>query len=402
MEFYYKVRSPEGELREGTTEAPSLSSAVRGLQKQNFVIVEITPTKEAHSFTAMFKTFVARVSPRDVVLLSRQLATLFDAKVPVVQALRTLASEMQKPVLKQELKELLDDIQGGMSISQAMERHPQIFSPFYVNMVRSGEESGKLSEVFMYLADYLERSYELRTKVRNALIYPAFVLVAFVGVMILLLTVIIPNIAQIFEEANVALPFYTRIVIAVSLFAKNYWLFIILVLALMAAFVWRYVQTPAGRSAWSRFSISVLIVGPLYKKMYLARFADNFQTLLSAGVPVIRSLQITANIIGNTVYRDIVLQSLEAVKGGSSVAEALSKYKDMPPLVTQMIRIGEETGKLDSMLKSLAHFYTAEVNNLVDNFVALIEPVLIIVLGAGVGFLVAAVLLPLYSITAAI
>ncbi|MCP3681058.1 MAG: type II secretion system F family protein, partial [bacterium] len=201
MEFQYKVRTPEGEVREGSVEASSLESAITNLQKQNLIIVSVDPARKERSISSILNYSIERITAKDVVLVSRQLATLFEAKVPIVQALRTMSSEVTKEALRKHLMTILDDIQGGMSMSQAMSRHPQVFSSFYINMVKSGEESGKLGEVFLYLADYLERNYELRGKVKSALMYPAFVMLAFVAVMIIIITFVIPNIAVIFQEA---------------------------------------------------------------------------------------------------------------------------------------------------------------------------------------------------------
>ena len=337
---------------------------------------------------------------KDIVILSRQLSTLFEAKVPVVESLRVIISEMENQFLRYEIISLLDDIQGGAAMSQAMARHPKVFSTFYVNMVRSGEESGKLDETFTYLADYLERSYELTMKARNALIYPAFVLFTFIVVMILMFVIILPQLIPILEEVGGELPIYTRILIGLSTFAQNFGLLLLLLFAVVCLFLWRYYQTEAGRLMAHRFQISVPFIGTLYRKLYMARLADNLQTLLSGGIPVVRALEITAEIIGNQVYRLAVLESIESVKGGSSISASLAQHPDIPPLLSQMVRIGEETGRLDNILKNVARFYQKEVDSMVENLVDLIEPVMILVLGGGVGLLVAAILLPIYSITA--
>lgn len=398
--FRYKVRTTAGEVREGTIEATSLDLAVKNLQRQSYIIVNVTPAEKQRSLTTLLNYSIERITQKDIVLLSRQLATLFEARVPVVQALRTLATELGKESLQKRLTQVLDDIQGGMAMSQAMSRHPELFSSFYINMVRSGEESGKLGDTFTYLADYLERSYELRSKTKSALMYPAFVLLSFVIVMVIIITFVIPNIATIFEEAAVELPIYTKAVIGFSNFFNSYWILFFLFFALGGVFLWRYIATPAGRMFWDRLAIELPVIGKLNKKVYLARLADNLQTLLTSGVPVIRSLEITSDVVGNMVYREILRDSIEAVKGGSTISAALARYDEIPGLVSQMMKIGEETGKLGTILQSLSRFYRREVDTAVDGLVSLIEPVLIIVLGLGVAFLVASVLLPLYSITA--
>lgn len=399
MKFNYQARTQEGELRNGIVEAATVDIAVSSLQRRGLVVVSLEQEKESSFSSGAFRLF-ERVKQKDIVMLSRQLATLFEAKVPVVESLKVIISEMENPLLKREIATVLDDIQGGAEISQAMARHPKVFSAFYVNMVRSGEESGKLDETFTYLADYLERSYELITKARNAMIYPAFVLGAFVIVMILMLVVIVPQLAPILKEMGGELPIYTRIFLGLSDFMRSFGVLLLLIGALVGVLLWRFYQTPAGKLAVHRFQISVPIVGTLYQKVYMARLSDNLHTLLSGGIPVVRALEITAEVVGNEVYRTIVLDSIELVKGGSSISAAFAQHPDIPPLMSQMMRIGEETGRLDTILQSLARFYQREVDSLVENLVDLIEPILILVLGGGVGVLVAAILLPIYNLSA--
>ncbi len=401
MLFTYQARTHEGLARQGSIEAPSIDGAVQALQRQNLVVLSVQPTIPAIPFYKRIIGGFGKPKQRDIVLLSRQLSTLFEAKVPVVHTFRTLIGQSTSGPLRAHLVEVLDDIQGGMSMSQAMAKHPAVFSSFFVNMVRSGEESGKLDDVFIYLADYLERTYALVSKTRNALIYPAFILTAFFGVVVLLLTLVIPKLTAIILEAGQELPIYTRIVIGTSNFLINYGVFLLLLMLGSGFFLYRFIQTPEGRRALSRTQISVPIIGPLFQKFYLARLSDNMQTLITGGVPIVRALQITADVVGNEIYKGIILESIEAVRAGSTIADAFDRHPEIPPLLTQMMRIGEETGKLDSILKSISRFYTREVESLVDNLVVLIEPILILVLGLGIGLIVASVLLPIYNLTQA-
>jgi type IV pilus assembly protein PilC len=234
--------------------------------------------------------------------------------------------------------------------------------------------------------------------VRNALIYPAFILTAFVGVMVLMLTVVIPKLSAMIIASGQELPIYTKIIIGLSDFLVTFGIPLLLLLVFGAVFLVQYLKTPAGIRAWSRTQLSLPVVGSLFQRLYLARLADNLQTLISAGIPIVRALQITSDVIGNEIYRGIVLEAVEAVRGGSTVADAFSKHPEIPPLLAQMMRVGEETGKLDQVLKALSRFYSREVDSLVDNLVSLIEPMLIIALGLGVGIIVASVLLPIYNI----
>jgi len=401
MLYKYEAKTKEGESRSGTIEAGNLDLAVSSLQRASLVITSLEPVEKSDWFHKTL-TFGSGVKNSDTMLLSRQLATLFSAKVPLVQALKVLGAESQNFALRRHLSDVLNDVQGGLPLSAAFARHPQIFSNFYVHMVRSGEESGKLEQIFNYLADYLERNYELQVKARNALIYPAFVIFVFIGVMTLMLTTIIPKMAEILKDSGQELPIFTKIVIGASDIVRNYGVYLILLITAGAIGAWRYSHTPAGKLAVSRVMINIPIVGTLYRKIYIARFADNLNTLLTGGVAVLRALEITSEVIGNEVYAYIVREAMEQVRSGARISDALSRFDDFPPLVSQMIKIGEETGKLDFILNTLAVFYRREVNGAVDNLISLIEPIMIIVLGLGVGILVAAVLLPIYNIAGSV
>ena len=398
--YRYHTRTPSGEAQQGTIEAASVEIAISALQRRNLIIVSIEPVKEeGGGLLGKRLKWFSSVKPRDVVILSRQLATLFEAKVPVADALDVLASETENDFMREGLETVLRDIQGGSSLSQAMAHQPKVFSKFYVNMVRSGEESGKLEEVFLFLADYLERSYELSSRAKGALIYPSFILAAFVAVMGLMMVVVIPRLSGLLTESGQTLPLYTRIILGLSAFLREAGVFIVVLLALGAVFLWRYARVESGRAALARFQLSVPYFGKLYRELYLSRLADNLQTLLSGGVLAVRALEIAGDVFDNAVSREVVLDVLTAVRSGSSFSEAFSRHDEIPPLFSQMVRIGEETGKMDFMLKNLAVFYSREVENTVKNLVSLIEPMLIIVLGLGVGFLVAAIFVPIYSIS---
>ncbi|PIZ56330.1 MAG: hypothetical protein COY22_01570 [Candidatus Tagabacteria bacterium CG_4_10_14_0_2_um_filter_40_13] len=401
MLYKYEATTAEGEEKRGVIDAANRDIAIAALQRRNLIIISVEEAKESGFFSKPLAIF-NRVKPRDVVILSRQLSTLFEAKVPVLTSLNLLAGETENPALREKMSVLLDDIQGGSSISEAMSKQPDVFSKFFVNMVRSGEESGKLDEVFSYLASYLERNYELASKARSALIYPIFVLVAFFGVLVLMLTVIIPKLSVILKETGQELPIYTKAIIAVSDLLINYGIFVLIALIVGAISVWYYLRTGQGKAGFARFQLSIPYVGVLYRKLFIGRMLDNFETLLSSGVSVIRTLELTADVIDSEIFRQILTESIEAVKGGSSISESLSRYEDIPGLVVQMIRVGEETGKLAFVLKTLSRFYKKEVDTAIETLMSLIEPALIIVLGLGVGLLVAGILGPIYNITAGI
>jgi len=401
MLYKYEATTPEGETKIGTIEAASRDIAISALQRRNLIVVSISETK-AGGILASLSALISRIKPRDIVILSRQLSTLFEAKIPALTSLKLLATETENPALKEKLAKVVEDVQGGASISDAMARQPDVFSKFYVSMVRSGEESGKLDEVFSYLASYLERNYELISKAKGALVYPAFVLTAFVGVFVLMLTYVIPKLSDILKESGQSLPFYTTIILDASDFVRTYGIYILLVLIAGVIALWVYFRTPSGKMSFSRIQLDTPYLGVLYRKLYLSRIMDNFETLLSAGISAVRTLELTADVIDNEIYRQIILESINNIKSGIPLSESFSRYEDIPGLVVQMIKVGEETGKLTFVLKTLASFYKKEIDNAITTLMSLIEPVLIIILGLGVGLLVAGVLGPIYSLSAGI
>ncbi len=402
MLFKYKAIEKTGEQKEGTIEAVSEDIAISSLQRRGLIISSIKNLEEKKSLFGLHFSPFSHVSNRDVVILSRQMATLFEAQVSALQIFKLLAAESENALLREKLTHVSDDLQGGSSISHALSKQPDVFSSFYVSMVKAGEESGKLDETFLALADYLERSYEVTSKARNALIYPIFVIFTFMVVMILMLTKVIPSISQILVESGQAIPIYTKVVIGLSNFLVNYGFFFLLALVVGGFFLVRFLRTPEGKVSLSRFKLEVPYVGALYKKLYLARISSNFYTMLGSAIPIVKAIEITADVVDNAVYANVLRETGEMVKSGSTVSQALAKHEEMPRILVQMVRVGEESGELGSILKTLSRFYEREVVNAVDTLVGLIEPLMIVLLGLGVGFLLAAVLIPIYNISAGI
>ena len=401
MLFVYKVVDQNGGDQNGTIDAVSIDSAINSLQRRGFVISSITPFEEKRAILQRNFAFLDRVSNKDIVILSRQMAILFEAQVSALRVFRLLSGESESPTLRKILTQVADDLQSGNSISASLTKHPKAFSSFYVNMVKSGEESGKLDEIFIYLADYLDRTYEVTSKARNALIYPSFVIFTFLAVMILMFTVVIPKISLIITEAGQTIPIYTQIVLAISSFLVRYGIFLAIAVLVCGFFLYRYSQTAPGKVSFSKFKLSIPYVGTLYRKLYLSRISDNMNTMLISGIPMLRSLEITADIVDNAIYASILRESLDAVKAGTTVSDAMSRYEEIPGIMIQMIKVGEETGQLGTILKTMAKFYRREVTNAVDTLVDLIEPVMIVTLGVGVGILLASVLVPIYNLSAA-
>ncbi len=401
MLFKYKAVTKDGEEKNGSIDAFSVDVAISALQKRDMIIVSIE-SADSVGIMAWLAGMFGTVKTKDIVILSRQLATLFEAKVSVLDTFKLLSSETENLLLRKNLTEITDDIQSGVPISAAMSKHSDIFSPFYVNLIRSGEESGKLPESFNYLADYLERQFAISSKVKSALIYPAFVVVSFIAVMILMLVMVIPRLAEILTETGQQVPLYTTFVIWLSGFFVKYGIFVFIGVIIAGLAIWRYAVTSIGKTTMDHLKIRVPYIGTLYKRFYLSRIADNMDTLITSGVSMIRSLEITADVVGNEVYKKILLDAVQSVKGGGALSQAFSQSHDMPSIMSQMTKIGEETGNVGFVLKTMARFYKREVDTAVDTLISLIEPMMIIFLGVAVGTLLISVLGPIYNITAGI
>ena len=402
MLFSYKAIDQQNTSREGTVDATNIDAAISTVQKRGYTVISIDPIEEKKSVFNFEITWFQSISNKEVVILSRQLATLFDAQVSALRVFRLLAAEADNPQMRNVINDIADSLQSGSSISRALSAHPNVFSPFYVNMVRSGEESGSLERSFNYLADYLDRTYQVVTKARNALIYPAFVIGVFVLVMGLMLTMVIPRISQILIESGQTLPIYTKIVIAISTVVTDYIGVILVLISLAGVGAWRFVKTPVGKRAFDEFKITIPYIGDLYQKLYLTRICDNLATMLSSGISMVQAIEVTAEVVDNAVYKEILENTLLEVKGGRSFADSIAEYPEIPGVLSQMAKVGEETGNLADILQTLAKFYSREVNNAVDTLIGLIEPLMIVMLGLGVGTLLASVLMPIYNLTSSI
>lgn len=396
--FSYTAVDNEAKQRDGTIDAVSIEVAISALQRRGLIISRIDPVEEKKSMFAGRISIFDRITNEDIVMLSRQMTTLFEAQVSALRAFRLLAAEARTPRLADKLSAVASDIQGGSQISAALSRHPDVFSAFYVNMVRAGEESGKLDETFSFLASYLERSYEITQKARNALIYPAFIMATFIIVMTLMMTLVIPKLADMLSGVGQDVPMYTKVIIAISTFLSKYILLIVILLIVGAAFLIRYGQTPKGKDAFSRAKLQIPVLGGIYRKIYLSRIADNLSTMLKSGIQILRALEITGSVVGDPTY-DAAITAISAdVKSGLPLSEAMRKHPEMPGIMVAMVKIGEETGNMGKILETIARFYRREVDNGVDTMVGLIEPVMIVALAAGVAVLLASVLVPIYNL----
>jgi len=399
--FIYKALDKSGNQKEGTISAVSQDVAIKSLQKRGFIISDIFDGEKKSGIFNINITWFERVKLKDLVIISRQLSTLFSAQVSALRIFRMLSSENENPKLARVMYDIAEDIQGGSAISNAMEKHPKVFSDFYVSMIKSGEETGKLDETFLFLADYLDRSYEIMSKTKNALIYPSFIVFTFVTVMALMLTMVIPKISAILIDAGQEIPVYTKVVIALSDLLVNYGIFVVIAFIVAIFLFLKYGMKGKGKVMVDQAKLSIPYVGDLYQKLYLSQLSDNLNTMLGSGIPMVRALELTKNIVNNETYKIAIDEAIEDVRSGMSISDSFAKHPQFPGILIQMIRVGEETGSLGEILGTLAKFYRREVTNAVDTLVGMIEPIMIVVLSVGVGFLLASVLIPIYNISSA-
>jgi type IV pilus assembly protein PilC len=396
---YTAIDQTTNEEHNGSIEAANVDIAIAALQRRKQIIITIHGVDEMSAWEKLV-SMEKKIKYRDVVILSRQISTLFKAQISALRVFQLLAAETENDTLRKRLDEVADDIQGGTSLSAALHKHPDVFSEFYVNMIKAGEESGNLSSTFQYLADFLDRSYELIAKIRNALIYPALVISVFIIVMVLMLVIVIPKLSAIILETGGDIPLYTRITIGLSNFFVNYGIVMLAAIVIFGVMIWRYVRTPQGKLHISEIILKTPYFGELYRKFFLARIADNMNTMLSSGITVVHAIEVTADVVGNQIYRDALTKVSERIRGGSSLSQAMGEHKVIPSIMVQMIKVGEETGEVGSILDTLAKFYKREVDNAVDTLIGLIEPAMIVMLGVGVGGLLTSILLPIYNLTA--
>jgi type IV pilus assembly protein PilC len=406
MLYHYIALNTNGNKEEGDVDATSLDNAIFIVNKKGYAsIVDVREkvSEEQNAFKLIYKkAFRQKITNKDVVIFSRQVATLFASGVSALRAFRLLGQENENKSLQEEVFDISDDIEKGTSLSQSLTKHPNLFSNFYINMVKSGEESGKLNDVFLYLADYLDRNYELNQKVKKALTYPTFVISTFFVIMAAMLTFVVPKMAAMFQEEGVELPLVTRIVLGASDLFVKYWHITFPAIIIGVILFKRWAKTDEGAQMIDEFMLKVPVIKIFIQKLFLQRLSDNMNTMLTNGVPIVKSIDITASIVENRVYRQLLERVSQKVQSGKSFSKALYEEPLVPNILVQMVHIGEETGQLGFILKNLAVFYQRELENAIDGIISIIEPAMIVALGIGVGILVSAILLPMYSLSEAI
>lgn len=400
MKFAYQARDQKGELKKGFVIAANVQKAEQLLANNGLIIINLRVQTE--NIFSKIEALFNRVSYKDLVVFSRQLSTLVAARVPILQSLRILEAQVISKGLVIVVRNLIADIESGQSLSLAMSRHPDVFGNVYISLVKSGEAAGTVSESLSYLADQLEKDYELRSKVKSALTYPVFVMSALVIVGILMFKFVLPKLTSVLKEQGGDLPLISKYLVSFTDFFEVYWWVVILILIGSLVALRSFIFTNSGRYMWDRLKINLPILGPVLQKVYMARFSRNLATLVAGGLPIIQALKIISEVINNVIYRDILLITAEQVTNGKAISDSLLKFEEFPPLVTQMVRVGEQTAELDTILLKLAVFYEKEVDAQVGTLSSLLEPVIMIILGLAVGLLVAGVLLPIYNLASTV
>lgn len=341
--------------------------------------------------------FLNHVSIKERAFLSRQLATLLGSGISLVEAIKVLLLQTRNPIIRESLTQIVHDIEGGLSFSGAIEKHPQLFNDIYVAIVRSGEASGKLEEVLLQLAETIEKENALVGKLKSAMVYPIFIITAMIGVAILMMVKVMPQLKGIFTESGVALPLSTQILMATSDFMVKYWLLVVAAMIGAVMALAYYIRTPVGSRMLNH--VQIRMPAGLPEDLYMGRFTRTMSMLIKGGLPIIQALEITSNVMNNYLYSDILDQARSEIERGLPLSSALDKSTLFPKIVSQMVMIGEQTGRLDQILERLAIYYEEDMDDKVKGISSLIEPLIIVILGVGVAFLVMAVLMPIYNIT---
>lgn len=395
--YTYQGKTQEGKKVKGLVEAPDEKAAVAALRQRGLIVTELNAVTAGLWYH--LRVLIARVGFGDVVTFTRQFATMITAGLTMTESLSIL-QEQTNPAMGKIIAELLQDVQAGTSLYKAMEKHPKVFPPVYLALIKAGEAAGVLDEVLLKMSDNLEKERDFRSKVKGAMIYPAIVVTGMVIVTVIMMAFVIPKMLVMYEEFDAELPPITQLLINITHLFQNYWVIMLGLLGggIYGLRLWR--KTERGRVQLDRLALRLPIFGDLQRKVILTNTTRTLGMLVGAGVAIIESLNIVAETANNVIFEDALQQASKAVEKGLPLAGTISKYEFFPPIVSQMIGVGEETGKLDEVLGRLARHFEAESEVAVKALTTAIEPLMMIVLGVGVGFMVIAIILPIYNLTA--
>ncbi len=396
--FNYKGKTKRGDILKGEIEAFDIDAARSMLLRQQLIISWVKKKPKE----IIIPGFGPRVTEKDVVVFTRQLATMIDAGLPLVQCLTILANQSENKLLAKTINSIKTSVESGDTFSDALRKHPKIFNSLFTNMVEAGEVGGILDTILNRLAAYMEKAISLKKKVKSAMVYPSVILVVAIVVVAGLMIFVIPTFAKMFQNMGGALPVPTLVVMKISDIFKNYTHYMVIILIAVIFLFRRYYRTDKGKLMIDTLTLKLPVAGPLIVKVSVAKFTRTLGTLISSGVPIIDGLDITARTAGNKVVEKSVISTISSIKEGQTIATPLGRHKVFPPMVIQMIEIGEATGALDVMLNKIADFYDEEVDNAVEALTALLEPALMVFLGIVIGFIVIAMYLPIFKMASVI
>jgi type IV pilus assembly protein PilC len=396
--FKYQARNKNGELQVGFVEAPTKEGAANILMSHDLFILSLESAEKRSIFDSFTKFFL-RVKTKDLMVFTRQLATLLESQMPLNNALESLYQQTANPTLKEAVFLILQDIESGLALSQALERQSGIFSDFYVSMIRSAEVTGRLEEAMNFLASYMEREAKWKGRITNALIYPAVLLGLFVVVAGIMVTMVFPKIKPVFSESNVKLPFFTQALLLGGQILSDWWWLVTLVILAIIFVIFDYFKSPEGKAVGNQLILVTPVFGELFRKIYIARFCQSLSVLIKGGIPITQAIEIASSTINNVVYEEILKQIAEGVRGGALFSQLLLENNNyFPVMVSQMAAVGETTGRLDEMMSKIADFYDSEVNDMMANLSELLQPILILIIGVLIAFLFVSILLPIYNL----
>ena len=398
--YKWEGKTAKGALKKGEMEAPSEAALRIHLRQQNIIPTKISSKRKDINISLPF--FKQKVQQRSVAIFTRQLATMIDAGLPLVQSLEVLSSQQDNKLFKNIIREIREDVEGGSTFAGALKKHPATFNDLYTNLVVAGEEGGILDTILGRLAAYIEKAEALKKKVKSALIYPATIVTVAVAVVIILMLFVIPVFETMFSSAGQSLPLPTVIVLKISKMIKKYIVIFIPAVIVLIFLFKRYYKTDSGKAVVDRILLSVPVFGPLFRKIAVARFSRTLGTLVSSGVPILDGLSIVSRTSGNRAIETAIMNARASIREGETIAEPLSRSALFPPMVIQMIAVGESTGALDNMLSKIAEFYEDEVDVAVANLTSMLEPLLMVFLGVVIGGVVIAMYLPIFNMASAV
>lgn len=403
--YEYKGLTQEGKELAGIVDAESPKTARLKLRKSGIFPTEIQESQEtthAARLTTEIRSYLSlgdRITVQEVAIMTRQMATLLGAGLPLMEALAALTEQIEKPALRRIVAGVREQVKEGAALASALAAHPKLFSDLYVNMVRAGEASGTLDGMLKRLADFLEHQVRLKNKILATMTYPIFMLVIGTGVLFALITFVVPKVTAVFSEMHQTLPLATRILISVSNFMQTYWWAVLFLIIIAGVGFNRFIQTPKGRVRWDGFLLRSPVAGKLIRMVALSRFSRTLSTLLASGIPLLQALGIVQAVVGNKVLADAIENARQGIKEGEGIAEPLKRSALIPPLVTHMIAVGERSGELEGMLLKVAEAYDNEVETTINSLTSLLAPVMILIMGAVVLFIVLAILVPLFELS---